>query len=260
MGTWCRIFIRYKGEFVIGQCGKGGYIDEQGVYLLNFLRSRRNILRLKKGLKHIEYTTDDEASEWKWKIDEKLRGNEALKNNWNSFCENVTGLPRELQEMNTSLHPCTGAAILQLISDSKAKQKVQLVKELQCTNRFDEDWHYVVDLDRSRLEVYHDLEPQHPDHMFFGHYRNESRVPRLNCAYNFGALEGLSEKKFVEYHEKTRKDGPTLESTRSLVQSFRIQKQGRLKKPTRTKRGKKEMLLRRLFTKRNGSGQKELVG
>ncbi|KAF9773806.1 hypothetical protein IL306_008317 [Fusarium sp. DS 682] len=176
MGTWCRIFIRYKGEFVLGQCGKGGYIDEQGVYLLNFLRSRRNILRLKKGLKHIEYTTDDEAREWKWKIDEKLRGNEALKNNWNSFCENVTGLPRELQEMNTSLHPCTGAAILQLISDSKAKQKVQLVKELQCTNRFDEEWHYVVDLDRSRLEVYHDLEPQYPDHMFFGHYRNESRA------------------------------------------------------------------------------------
>ncbi|KAL5600743.1 hypothetical protein FOVSG1_006773 [Fusarium oxysporum f. sp. vasinfectum] len=143
MGTWCRIFIRYKSKFILGQCGKGGYIDEQGIYLLNFLRSRRNILRLKEGLEHIEYITDDEASEWKWKIDKKLGGNVALQNDWMSFCENVgTSLPRELQDMNTSLHPCTGAAILKLISDSTAKQKVQLVKELHCTNSFDEEWHY----------------------------------------------------------------------------------------------------------------------
>ncbi|SCO92375.1 uncharacterized protein FRV6_16503 [Fusarium oxysporum] len=167
MGTWCRIFIRYKSKFILGQCGKGGYIDEQGIYLLNFLRSRRNILRLKEGLEHIEYIKDDEASEWKWKIDKKLGGNVALQNDWMSFCENVdTSLPRELQDMNTSLHPCTGAAILKLISDSTAKQKVQLVKELHCTNSFDEEWHYVVDLDRSRLEVYHGLELPHPDHIF----------------------------------------------------------------------------------------------
>ncbi|KAF5561738.1 hypothetical protein FPHYL_6042 [Fusarium phyllophilum] len=169
MGTWCRIFIRYKSKFILGQCGKGGYIDEQGVCLLNFLRSPCNILQLKKGLEHIEYTTDDEASEWKWKIDQKLRGNEALENDWMSFCKNVgTGLPQELQEMNTSLHPWTGAAILKLISDSTAKKKVLLVKELQGTNSFDEEWHYVVDLDRSRLEVYHGLDLPHPDHIFEG--------------------------------------------------------------------------------------------
>ncbi|KAH7191088.1 hypothetical protein DER44DRAFT_101880 [Fusarium oxysporum] len=257
MGTWCRIFIRYKSKFILGQCGKGGYIDEQGIYLLNFLRSRRNILRLKEGLEHIEYITDDEASEWKWKIDKKLGGNVALQNDWMSFCENVgTSLPRELQDMNTSLHPCTGAAILKLISDSTANQKVQLVKELHCTNSFDEEWHYVVDLDRSRLEVYHGLELPHPDHMFFGHYPNESRVPRLNCAYTFADLECLSEKEFIEYHKRSRKDGPTLEFTRSLFR-FRIQKQRRQKKSRQTKIRKKQTLLRRLLGKRNGSGKKK---
>ncbi|KAF5723054.1 hypothetical protein FMUND_2228 [Fusarium mundagurra] len=144
-----------------------GDIGGQGVYLLNFLRSRRNILRLKKGLEHLKYITDDEASQWKWEIDQKLCGNETLVNDWLSFRGDVSaGLPRELQEMNTSVHPYTGGAILKLISDYTAKQNVQLVKELDCPGSFEEEWYYVVDLDKSRLEVYHGLEQQHPDHIF----------------------------------------------------------------------------------------------
>ncbi|RYC80360.1 hypothetical protein BFJ63_vAg16750 [Fusarium oxysporum f. sp. narcissi] len=259
MGTSCRIFIRHKRKFVLGQYSAyDGDIDGQGLYLLNFLHSHRNILRLKKGLEHIRYITDDEAAKWKWEVDKKLDRNEALKIAWCSFRDDISaGLPQELQELNPSVHPCTGAAILKLISDSTAKQEVQLVKELYCTNSFDEEWHYVVDLDESRLEVYHDLDMQHPDHMFFNHYPNESRVPRLNCAYTFAALECLSEKEFVEYHKRSRKDGPTLEFTRSRFQPFRIQKQWRQKNSRQTKKRKTKMLLRRLLTIRSGSGQKE---
>jgi hypothetical protein len=233
-----------------------GYIDGQGIYHLNFLRSHRNILRLKQGLEHIEYTTDRKATEWKWNIDQKLHRNEALETAWSSFRYDVGAcLPRELQEMNPSVHPRTGAAILKLISDSTAKQKVQLVKELDCPNSFDEEWYYVVDLDESRLEVYHDLEIQHPDHMFFNHYPNQSRVPRLDCAYTFAALQGLSEKEFIEHHKRSRKNGPTLEFTRSLFRS-RIEKKWR-QKSRQTNSGRKKTLLRRLLAKRNGGGQKK---
>ncbi|KAH7231302.1 uncharacterized protein BKA55DRAFT_465773, partial [Fusarium redolens] len=200
MGASSRIFIRHKEVFVLGQyCSYDGDIEGQGLYLLNFLRSDRNIRQLKKGLEHTEYITDDDALNWKWKLDQKLCKDEDLRNAWLSFQSEVgDSLPREIQEFHPSVHPCTGASILKLISGATNKQKVLLVKELYSIGCFYDEWTYVVDLDKERLEVYRNLEEKKPGHMFFNYYPDQDKVPGFVCAYTFAVLECLSEREFIE--------------------------------------------------------------
>jgi hypothetical protein len=190
----CSVF--WKGRWVIAQYGQfDGYPEGQGVKIIKFLSVAHNIERLKEGLEHVHYLTEEEIDAiWieiqQWEMDLSNQGvRRENRMHWNPVQERYPTLQRE-----------TSARILGIIAgtpetpgeedgtkDGAEKPKkipVQLQLEFANDTLFCE-WAYVIDLDQEVLEVYGGGEDKHDGHRFKDVGGPDDPVPAFICSITF---------------------------------------------------------------------------
>ncbi|KAK3391245.1 hypothetical protein B0H63DRAFT_539924 [Podospora didyma] len=161
------VCVFYGGRFVLSKRGLGsGDPGTQGATLIQFLRIPTNVQSLKDGLQFIYEPSELQRVTVERDIVEartqfyRLYGREPV------YVEDCC---RVMDALCPPLSRYTSAGILQIIAQAKAGREVPIVfklpdKEYWISGR----WTYVVDLDRSILEVFYDSEDNKLGHRFEG--------------------------------------------------------------------------------------------
>ena len=199
MGTRNLICVCYNGRFVVAQYGQyDGYPGGQGIAVVGFLRRPGNLQRLKDGLQHTYEAADKEADEAHLQIDH-LRGLERVA--WRAFLEfKGQMLTQEIMDYLTpSLHPLTGAGILDIITYASEEKKVPIKLDLPLPAGWPHEWLYVIDLDGAVLEVFNGCVQRGNRGHRFKDVAEGDGLPACIFSFPFSELEKMEdENEFLE--------------------------------------------------------------
>ena len=113
MGTRNLTIVKNKGKVKVAQyCQWDGYPTGQGEAISNFLRDKKNIEKLNTEIQTVEFISHEEENKL-WQI--LGAGN-------NLFRHVDRALKLGFKEKNPELHRDTGAKVLNLIAEGKAKK------------------------------------------------------------------------------------------------------------------------------------------
>jgi hypothetical protein len=145
MGTRNLTMVIHKEETKIAQYGQwDGYPSGNGIKILNFLRSKARIEKLRKKLERVRFSTDEDQK----KVDKFMK----------SIGSNDGWLTMDQADKYHRAYPYLsrdiGASILELVANSKDKEIVLTDSTDFAGDSLFCEWAYVVDLDKNLLECY----------------------------------------------------------------------------------------------------------
>jgi hypothetical protein len=195
MGTRNLTCVYYKKEYKVAQyCQWDGYPSGQGLGILNFLKQKGNLLKLKRNLNKCKFLTEKQIQKF-----------------WKECGADGSGFVNmevsdQFKRMYRSLHrDCGGDDILEFIA--KTKTEVDLGNHLEfAKDSLFCEWAYVIDLDKKTLEVYQGFNTEPLDYFDGSFIENDVTTPKryypikLVKSYSLNKLP--SESKFLKDLEK----------------------------------------------------------
>ena len=110
-----------------------------------------------------------------------------------------------MKYLEPSLHPVTGAAILEVVAQASAWRKVPIRFELEFANdQFSCEYTYVIDLDKDVLEVFGQVgDDKTPGHRFAGVGDDNDPVPSYFSSFGFSDLQKSNgEQDFLDHLDR----------------------------------------------------------
>ncbi|KAK4234299.1 hypothetical protein C8A03DRAFT_18773 [Achaetomium macrosporum] len=194
MGTRHLVCVFWKGRWVLAQYGgSDGFPEGRGIRILKFLSVAHNIEKLKAGLDHVYYPTEEE-------LDAIWDECQAWDANWRAQHFYSEYGMKGVNQLYPSLASDASARILGMIARAAQTQEedgaedgaekdpkkipVQLQLEFANESLFCE-WAYVVELDKEVFEVYYGNERKHDGHRFKDVGEPDEPVPAFVCSLKF---------------------------------------------------------------------------
>jgi hypothetical protein len=147
MGTRHLICVVKDGQFKVAQYGQwDGYLEGQGVSVMEFLRGKKNRKNLEKGLEYVSWITDEEFNAF-------LKEAEVPESGWMDMEQ-----AEKWQARHYELSRDCSSDILPMIANNAVSEKPRQIK-LSNSITFASDslfceWAYVIDFDTNQLEIY----------------------------------------------------------------------------------------------------------
>jgi len=191
--------VIHKEETKIAQYGQwDGYPEGQGVRILNFVRKKKNLEKLRAKLENVRFSTKKDEKE----VDRFLKSI-GSKDGW------MTG---DQAEKYHKQYPYAsrdiGGEILEMVANSKDEEIVLTDSTSFAADSLFCEWAYVVDLDKNLLECYSGFnkEPLGDDERFKSITEDGSKYAPIRCLkkYDLNALP--TKRKFISELKKKEKE------------------------------------------------------
>jgi hypothetical protein len=145
MGTRNLTVVIQKEKPKIAQYGQwDGYPEGNGVKILDFVRKKKNIEKLKANLKRVRFSNRKDEKELK-----EWMKNMGCENGWMNM-DQAEAYHKRFPYLTRDL----GAGILEAVAESK-DEKIVLNNSIDFAgDSLFCEWAYVIDLDKNQLEVY----------------------------------------------------------------------------------------------------------
>jgi hypothetical protein len=205
MGTRNLTMVIHKEETKIAQYGQwDGYPEGQGVTILNFVRKKNDLKKLRAKLEKVRFGTKDDEK----KLDKFLK----------SIGSNDGWMTMDQAEKYHKQYPYAsrdiGGEILEMVAYSKDEEIVLTDSTSFAADSLFCEWAYVVDLDKNVLECYsgYNKEPLGDDERFKTVKTEDgSKYTPIRCLkkYDLNALP--TKRKFISELKKREKETANVE-------------------------------------------------
>ncbi|PNS14483.1 hypothetical protein CAC42_3769 [Sphaceloma murrayae] len=162
MGTRSLTLVYHNGKYVIAQYGQwDGYPEGNGVKILTFLLDPTNLPKLLANLDNLYVPDEAELEEYNRQAEQVSSAAHEARYDREAYAQLNFDEQRIVQDRMSnplkivcpSLSRDTGAGILQLVAETKARVPIQLEPDFIEDTLFCE-WAYVVNVDEGELEAY----------------------------------------------------------------------------------------------------------
>ena len=206
MGTRNLTMVIQNEKTKIAQYGQwDGYPEGNGVRILDFVRSKLRMQKLREKLKNVKFSTKKDEK----KVDDFLNSI-GCTDGWMNMDQ-----AKKYHEAFPYLSRDIGAGILELVSESTDKEIILVNSTDFAGDSLFCEWAYVIDLDNNQLEVYSGFNksPLGPEERFAHMKRSkdssEYGAIRFLKKYDLNALP--TKKKFISELKKKEKETADVE-------------------------------------------------